>query len=98
MAGHHLDAIQAGLVQAAGGAGVAMDDFVDHCLVQRPWHHPEALIGHRRRRVGYRQQAVCRLHDLPPGVKQLRQHHGAVRVAGLGKLAVAVDAGIVRGH
>ncbi|MNC12389.1 hypothetical protein D3C75_601080 [compost metagenome] len=98
MAGHHFNAIQPGLVQAAGSAGIALDDLVDHCLVQRARHHPEAFIGHRGRRVGHRQQAVRRLHDLPPGVEQLRQHHGAVRVAGLGKLAVALDAGIVSGH
>ncbi|MNZ19443.1 hypothetical protein D3C78_364690 [compost metagenome] len=98
MAGHHFNAIQPGLVQAAGSAGIALDDLVDHCLVQRARHHPEAFIGHRGRRVGHRQQAVRRLHDLPPGVEQLRQHHGAVLMAGLGKLAIAVDTGIVGGH
>lgn len=98
MAGHHFDPIQTGLVQAARRTGVALDNVVDHRLVQCAGHHPEALVGHRRRGVGNRQQAVRRLHDLPPGVKQLRQHHGAVCMAGLGKLSVAVNAGVVGGH
>ncbi|MNP18780.1 hypothetical protein D3C76_1112760 [compost metagenome] len=46
MAGHYLDAIQPGLVQAAGRTGVALDNVVDHRLVQCAWHHPEAFVGY----------------------------------------------------
>ncbi|MNM82982.1 hypothetical protein D3C81_950270 [compost metagenome] len=98
VAGHHFDAIEPRLVQAPGRAGIALDDFIDHRLVQRTWHHPEAFIGHRRRRIGHRQQAIGRLHDLPPRVEQLRQDHRAVLMAGLRQAPVAFDAGIVGGH
>ncbi|MCY1413104.1 hypothetical protein D9M71_285290 [compost metagenome] len=98
MAGDDLHAIHAGCVQASGSGGVAFDDFVDHRLVECTRHHPEALVGYRRGRVGHGEQAIAGLHDFPPGVEDLRQHHGAVGVAGLGQAPVAVDAGIVGGH
>ncbi|MNP14031.1 hypothetical protein D3C76_1063400 [compost metagenome] len=96
--GDHFHAIDAGLVQASGSSGITGDDLVDHRLVQRPWHHPETLVGHRRRRVGHRQQAIAGLHDFPPRMEHLRQHHRAVGMAGLREFAVALDAFIVGGH
>ncbi|MNQ73673.1 hypothetical protein D3C85_884130 [compost metagenome] len=98
MAGHDLDAIDACLVQAPGGSGITGDDLVDHRLVQRAGHHPEPFVGHRRCRVGHRQQAIAGLHDLPPRMEHLGQHQGAVGMAGLRQFAVALDARIVGGH
>ncbi|MNR04818.1 hypothetical protein D3C85_1208090 [compost metagenome] len=98
VAGDDLHAVHTGRVQAPGRGGVTGDDLVDHGLVEGARHDPEALVGHRRRRVGHGEQAIARLHDFPPGVENLRQHHGALGMARLGQAPVAVDAGIVGGH
>ncbi|MCY1177174.1 hypothetical protein D9M73_174710 [compost metagenome] len=58
----------------------------------------EALVRCGGGGVGHRQQAVGGLHDLAAGVEDLRQHHGALGMTGLGDLAIALDAGVVSGH
>lgn len=98
VAGDHLHPVQSCLVQAARGGGVAGDDLVDQRLVEFAWHHPEPFVGRGRGGIGHRQQAVGGLHDLAPGMEDLRQHHAAFGVAGLGDPPVAGDAGIVGGH
>ncbi|MNT13538.1 hypothetical protein D3C72_1485120 [compost metagenome] len=49
VAGDHFDAIEPSLMQAPGGIGIALHDFIDHFLIQRPRHDPETFIGHCRR-------------------------------------------------
>ncbi|MNF83771.1 hypothetical protein D3C84_661010 [compost metagenome] len=94
----YLHPVQAGLAEAPRGGCVAGDYLVDHRLVEGPRHHPEALVGRGRGGPGHRQQAVAGLHDFPAGMEDLRQHHGALGMAGLGQAAVALDAGVVGGH
>jgi len=98
MAGDHFHTVNPGLIQAPCRSAVAGDDLVDHCLVKGARHHPEAFVGHPGSRVSHRQQTVGRLHDFPPRMENLRQHHGAVGVAGFGQSAIAVDAAVIGGH
>ena len=98
MACHHFHPVQAGLAQAAGGGAVTCDYLVDHPLVERTGHDAETLVRGDGRGIGHRQQAARGLHDLAPRVEQLRQHEGAVGMAGFGQFAIARDAGVLGGH
>ncbi|MNZ90254.1 hypothetical protein D3C78_1092110 [compost metagenome] len=96
--GDHLHAVQPGGLQAARGGGVTGDNLVDHRLVQCARHDVEALVRRGGCGISHRQQAVGGFHDLAAGVEDLRQHHRALGMAGLGDPAVALDAGVVGGH
>ena len=58
----------------------------------------KALIGHSRSRIRHRQQALARFHDFAAGVKNLRKHFGAMRMAHVGHFAVAIHAVRLGGH
>ncbi|MCY1421585.1 hypothetical protein D9M71_372450 [compost metagenome] len=96
--GDYLHPVQPSLAKAPGGGCVAGDYLIDHWLVQGPRHHPETLVGRGRGGPGHRQQAVAGLHDFPARMENLRQHHGALGMAGLGEATVALDAVVVGRH
>ncbi len=92
MAGDDLDPVDPGRGHAARGGAIALDDLADHAGREGGRQDMEALIGHRRGRIGHGQAAVLGFHDLPPGMKELGEDPAAMGVDGLRHSAIAGDA------
>ena len=98
LAGDHFDTVEAGPAQPRRGIAKAGDDLLDHRGRQRARHDVEALVGHRRRRVGHRMGAVGRLAHLAAGMVELAENLAVMLVASLGDAAVAFDAVVAIGE
>ena len=85
MTGHYLDAVEARHTEPLGRLCVAIDDLFDLGQRQRTRRDPAALVRHRRRCDADPAGPLIQIQHLAPGMKELSEHLGAVRVHRLGQ-------------
>ena len=98
MARHDLAAVHPRRLHPPRRIAIAGHDLADQPLRQRHRHDVEALVRHRRGRIGRGDAAVDALHDLAPGMEDLPEHLAAVAMQHLRQLAIAGNAVVGRGH